>query len=424
MAEMTLGELIPWLGFAFAWLLPAALFSVLAALLERSGPIRIRHWLEEAGDGLRTLYSRPPRFEGFRFLVALLSSVARAGLLGVAIWALVLAQVRAPLLWALVVVVPALAALELVNRYLVSHHAEESLRWLTPVYRGLSLLLRPLVPLVAPLLPSDRSEEEDDDEASEGEIEAFIDVGRREGILEPEQMELLRGLVDFGDTQVRSVMTPRVDLVCAPVTSCRDELVELFLRSGHSRIPLFEDSIDQVVGILHVRDLLRMVHRGEEDVRPRLQSPHFVPETKTLGQLLRELQELHQEVALVVDEYGGIEGLVSIEDLLEEIFGELADEHDRVVSTEVELPDGSWRVDGRVHLDHLEELLDVDIGEQEYETVGGLVFGILGHVPREGDVVEADGLRFQVEGADHRRARRVRVSKKEEGVRVKEEGEG
>jgi putative hemolysin len=417
-------ELTPWVVFAVAWLLPTGLIAALGALLDRSGPIRIRHWLEEAGDGLRELYFRPPRFEGFRFLLTLFSAVSRALLLTLAVWIMLLAETPWPVLWGVVVTLPVLGALELANRFLVGQHAEEALRRLTPVYRVLAALMGPLIPLVAPLLPRERVGEADLDEASEEEIAAFIEVGRREGILEPEEMELLKGLVDFGDTQVRSVMTPRVDLVCAPVTTGRDELVELFLRSGHSRIPLYEESIDQIVGILHVRDLLRVVHRGEQEVRPHLQTPHFVPETKTLGQLLKELQQIHQEVALVVDEYGGIEGLVSIEDLLEEVFGEVTDEHDRVVPTEQQLPDGSWRVDGRVHLHDLEELLGVEIEEEEYETVGGLVFGILGHVPRVGDVVEADGLRFQVEGADHRRARRVRVSKRVEGegARLSEEG--
>jgi putative hemolysin len=417
-------ELTPWVVFAVAWLLPTGLIAALGALLDRSGPIRIRHWLEEAGDGLRELYFRPPRFEGFRFLLTLFSAVSRALLLTLAVWIMLLAETPWPVLWGVVVTLPVLGALELANRFLVGQHAEEALRRLTPVYRVLAALMGPLIPLVAPLLPRERVGEADLDEASEEEIAAFIEVGRREGILEPEERELLKGLVDFGDTQVRSVMTPRVDLVCAPVTTGRDELVELFLRSGHSRIPLYEESIDQIVGILHVRDLLRVVHRGEQEVRPHLQTPHFVPETKTLGQLLKELQQIHQEVALVVDEYGGIEGLVSIEDLLEEVFGEVTDEHDRVVPTEQQLPDGSWRVDGRVHLHDLEELLGVEIEEEEYETVGGLVFGILGHVPRVGDVVEADGLRFQVEGADHRRARRVRVSKRVEGegARLSEEG--
>jgi CBS domain containing-hemolysin-like protein len=404
-------EPLLWLGLALALVPLAATLSMLTALLERSGPIRLRHWAEEAGSGLRDLYARVRRFEAFRYLVSLLARLSMVGLYGSASWALAQAGVPAPLLWGALTVLPLIGAIELGNRYLVGHHAEAALRRSTLPLRALSLLVMPLLPVVAPLLPRERRDEETLDEASEEEIAAFIDVGRREGILEPEDVELLRGLVGFGDTQVRSVMTPRVDLVCAPVTACRDELVELFLRSGHSRIPLYEDSIDRVVGILHVRDLLRMVHGGEQDVRPLLQHPHFVPETKSLGQLLKELQELHQEVALVVDEYGGIEGLVSIEDLLEEVFGELADEHDREAPEELQLSDGSWRIDGRTHLEDLEELLDVEILEDDYETVGGLIFGLLGHVPRVGDVVEVDGLRLLVEGADHRRARRVRVSR-------------
>jgi CBS domain containing-hemolysin-like protein len=291
------------------------------------------------------------------------------------------------------------------------------------------MLLAPVLPLLGPLLPTPTTEQAElEEEASRAEVDAFIDIGRREGILEPGEGELVRGVVDFGDTQVRSVMTPRIDMVCAPLGASAQEIAELVLKSGHSRIPMYRGSIDEIVGVLHVRDLLRLLlRRGPGDtigrvLEEQLQPPHFVPETKTLASLLRELQERHQEVAVVVDEYGGTQGMVTVEDLLEEVFGEMGDTGDVGGPMRVPLPDGSWRLDGRAHLEEVEEIFGVRLTDGEWETVGGLIFGLLGHVPRVGETVEARGVRFVVEGADHRRARRVRAQRLEEAEEEVEVG--
>jgi magnesium and cobalt transporter len=394
-------------------LLIGAQLAVLAALLERSGPIRLRHWAQESGALLRALYQRPRPFEAYRLLLSLGARVALTGFFGLLAALLAGWQVARPLLWAFVAYVLAVAAVDLLNRHLVGRYPEEALRALSAPFRACAVLLGPLLPLVAPLLPTPETDEEvdddEDEEASRAEIEAFIDVGRREGILEEEEGELVRGVVGFGDTQARSVMTPRIDMVCAPLDAGPQQVAELVLASGHTRIPVYRDSVDEIVGILHVRDLLRtLLRNGMRPIVELLQPPHFVPETKTLGQLLRELQQRHQEVAIVVDEYGGTQGMVTIEDLLEEIFGQIGDAPDE--ADMVRQADGSWRVAGRTRLEELGELLEVQLDEElEWETVGGLVFGRLGHLPRVGDAVEAYGLRFTVEAADHRRARRVRV---------------
>ena len=417
------------------WLLLAAggamiggwLLSSLAALLERSGPIRLRHWAQESGSLLRSLYAKTPRFEAFRFLLSLCARLTLVAFYALVAAALMRAHVANALLWAVLSVVVLIASAEIVNRHLVGRDPEAALRALTPFFRWIAALLGPLLPLVAPALPTPTTEEEEEEEASRAEIDAFIDVGRKEGILEPAEEELVRGVVDFGDTQVYSVMTPRIDMVAAPLMASPQEVAELVLASGHSRIPIYRESVDEVVGILHVRELLRVLLRAPAPAKSNLpladllQPPHFVPETKTLASLLRELQERHQEIAIVVDEYGGTQGLVTVEDLLEEVFGEMGDTGDAATTPEpLKLPDGSWRVDGRTHLEQLEELFPVRIpDESEWETVGGLTFGLLGHVPRVGDNVEAHGLRFTVEGADHRRARRVRV----EQLAVEEEAE-
>ena len=308
------------------------------------------------------------------------------------------------------------AGAEVTNRVLVAGDPETALRRLTRVYRIVLFVLQPLVALLAPLVPARRQPEPDedgeDDEASDEEIEAFIDVGTREGILEPEQGEMLWSIVDFADTQVRSVMTPRIDMVCAPVDSTLDQLADRFVESGHSRMPLYRDSIDRIVGILHIRDVLRALRSDEPPaVETLMNPPFFVPETKPLGELLKELQARFQQVAIVVDEYGGTAGLVTIEDLVEEIVGEIMDEHEALVAELEPLPNGGWRMEGRTHIELLDELFDVDVEDPEYETVGGLIYSSLGHVPEVGESVEYDGLRFTVEAVADRRIQTVRVER-------------
>ena len=408
----------PSLLWGVGLLIPLAVISsTLSALLERSGPIRLRHWAEEAGGSLRKLFETPVRFGVFRYLLSLFSR-ATPIVLYVALAALLAGWHRAwPGLWALGFVVALVAAAEVLNRALVGKDPERALRALTLVYRVTLWLLSPLVALFAPFVPSSAferqgHEEGEDSEASDEEIEAFIDVGTREGILEPQEGEWLWGIVGFGDTQARSVMTPRIDMVGAPVDSTLDVLADRFVESGHSRIPVYEDSIDHIIGILHIRDVLRALRSPElPGVRDLLKPPLFIPETKPLGELLKELQARFQQVAIVVDEYGGTAGLVTVEDLLEEIVGEIMDEHEALAAELEPLENGAYRLDGRAHIELLDELFGVEVEDPEYETVAGLIFSVLGHVPQVGETVESHGLRFTVEAVADRRIQTVRVDK-------------
>ncbi|MEA2559106.1 MAG: magnesium and cobalt exporter, family [Acidobacteriota bacterium] len=416
----TIENTLPFALFAwsFALLLPtAAVASVLSALLERSGPIRLRHWAEEAGGRLRRLYDSPHRFVLFRFILSLTTRLAPIGLY-VALAEMLARFGRArPAAWSLAVVLVIVAAIEMANRALVGHDPERALRALTRVYRAVLLVLSPVLTLLTPLVPNvslerDRREDGTEEEAAtDEEIEAFIDVGTREGILEPEQGEMLWSIVDFRDTLVRSVMTPRIDMICASVDSSMDVLAERFIESGHSRIPLYQDSIDNIVGILHIRDVLRASRLPDPTPAQELiKPPLFIPETKPLGELLKELQARFQQVAIVVDEYGGTAGLVTVEDLIEEIVGEIMDEHE-ALAAELEPLEGGYRLDGRAHIDLLEELFEIDIEDPEYETVAGLIFSALGHVPQVGESVDCFGLRFTVEAVADRRIQTVRVER-------------
>ena len=217
-------------------------------------------------------------------------------------------------------------------------------------------------------------------------------------------------MLDFGDTHARSVMTPRVDMVCGRMGDSLDALAEIFTESDYSRLPLYGDSIDQIVAVLHLRDLFRALRT---EPRPALegivQSPFFIPGTKHLGELLKEMQARRQQMAIVLNEFGGTEGLVTIEDLIEEIVGEIADEHDDEPQENRLLEDGSLLLDGRAALDTLDEFFGVTPSDVAYETVGGLLSGTSGQVPVAGTTLYHSGLQFDVEKADDRRVLSVRV---------------
>ncbi|HXU32638.1 MAG TPA: hemolysin family protein [Thermoanaerobaculia bacterium] len=406
-----------WVWLAALALPLAILLSVLSALLERSGPIRLSHWAEEAGGSLRTLYESRLRFGIFRSLLSLFARLAPIGLFLV-LWRLTAGLGLPAAGWlALGFVAFELAATETANRLFVARSADRALEVLTRAYRAIYALLLAPIALVSVLIPRSvlsrkdrRDDDEDDDDVSDEEIEAFIDVGKSEGILEAEAGEWVWNVVDFPNRQAKSVMTPRIDMICAPIDASLETLADRFVDSGHSRIPLYDGSIDKIAGVLHIRDLLRALRTGEPTSARGLVKPALlVPETKTLDELLRELQRRFQQVAIVVDEHGGTAGMVTVEDLVEEIVGEIADEHEALAADLEPLGEGRFRLEGKARLELLEEMFDVDFDDAEVETVGGLVLSVLGRVPKVGDTVEAGDLRFVVESMEDRRIQSVVV---------------
>ena len=289
-------------------------------------------------------------------------------------------------------------------------------------------LLRLALPVAGPLIrvfgtngdpdPTAASTEEEEDEASEREIQAYLEAGQAAGIFEGEEGEFVESLVDFFDTVVREVMTPRTEMVTVSDTVTLDELLETFNSTLKSRVPVYHETVDRVIGFIHVKNCVQHVIRGERPEVDELINPCLVvPETKRLGELLRDFQQNHQQMAIVVDEYGGTSGLVTLEDILEEIVGEIEDEHDAQQPPEwQEIEPGVFRLQGRAPLETLGGLVGREIVEEDIDTVGGLVFSRHGTVPDAGTTVEdpVNGLTYVVDEMDERRIVSVTVRRMDE----------
>ncbi|HKG56149.1 MAG TPA: hemolysin family protein, partial [Candidatus Limnocylindrales bacterium] len=283
-------------------------------------------------------------------------------------------------------------------------------------------LLRPLSPLVALLTfvttaisRALGAGEMDSSQMSTQELKFIVERGGEQGILEAEEEQMINAVIELGDRRVHEVMIPRIAIAGLPATATMEEAIDKVVEEGHSRIPVYEDSVDEVIGILYAKDLLPFL-KGSSGNRPSLRSllrtPVFVPESMSIDDLLHEFQRRKVHIAIVLDEYGGTAGLVTIEDLLEEIVGEIQDEYDVEEPMIIRISDNEARVDGRAAVDDLEELFDTQLGledDDEYDTVGGLIYHRVGGVPNPGDEVEVDGLRLTVETTDGRRVGKVLV---------------
>ncbi len=284
-----------------------------------------------------------------------------------------------------------------------------------------TMLLQSVRPIAGPLLavivrirPSFAPPPEDEEEeASEAEIQAYLEAGEAAGIFEGDEGEIVESLVDFFDTVVREVMTPRTEMVAVADTDSYRDLLEVFAKNHKSRIPVYHETVDRITGVVHVKNLVKHGLRGAEPAVSELARDCLVvPETKELGELLRDFQRQRQQMAIVVDEYGGTSGLVTLEDILEEIVGEIQDELDPNEPPEwQELSAGVYRLQGRAPIELLEELFGVEVDEDDVDTVGGLVFSKHGTVPDPGTEVvdESHGVVFTVEEMDERRIVSVTV---------------
>ena len=401
-------ELVAVIAIIILFLLAILLAAAETAFLRMSRVKALT--LEEMGDKragrLARLLERPERTVNAVTLVALAAQLITSYLLGILFggsgwWLVALSLV-------LNVVVFFVFAEAAPKTWAVQHTETAALRtsWVLVFlteFPPVRWIVRGMLGLVNTILPGKGLKK--GPFVTEEEIRQMADVAASEAAIETEERELIHSIFEFGDTVVREVMLPRPDMIAVEADATVDEGIGLAISAGKSRLPAFDDSHDNIVGLVFLKDLVARAASGEgsEPVRRSLRAAHYVPESKRVAELLREMQTEKFHMAIVVDEYGGTAGLVTMEDLLEEIVGEITDEYDVEEPQMERLPDGTLRVPGRTPIDEVNELLDVDLPQDEWDTVGGLVFNTLGHVPVEGECCREHGLEFCAERVQGRR---------------------
>jgi putative hemolysin len=399
-------------------------FDAIRAFAQQISPVTLRRW---SGDQTMERESRWSHFDP-RNLQLVSGSLLQLALAGAFVSTIRVLDGESPafacgvaaLVWLAIVIL-----WKFVLAFVPQDIGEMILKALIPFSHLLYYVFWPvLFPLRRVFDRLDREEEEalEDEAVTDEEVQAYIDVGEEEGILEASEGKMIQSVVDFGDRVARELMTPRIDVRAFDVTHAFDELAKVFSESKYSRIPIYEGSVDKIVGIVHIKEVFEAIVKGEKrPVAELARAPYFVSETKKVSELLREFQSEHIQVAVVVDEYGGTAGIITIEDIVEEIVGEISDEHEEEESTIVDLGGGEYLVSGLLRVEALEELLDAHLEGDDYETVAGLIFTSTGRIPKAGVVVKKNGYQFIVDRADRRRVYRVRVSKDPDWTQEDEE---
>lgn len=405
---------------AFFWGAETALFA--------ANRLKLRHLEEKGNTNARValgLFARPARLLS---TVLISNNIVNTALVVLATTTLValLGAEQGPLA-AFAFATFVLIVVEIVSKSAAAHHADRfSLVAARPV-SWLSVLLTPIIRVfsfITNLLsrPFGARVRSDAPMVTEEEIQLLVRMGEEQGVLEQDEREMIHSIFAFGDTVVREVMVPRIDMVAVEADDPIEAILEVVRTHAHTRIPVYHETVDQIVGLIHVKDLLSAFREGRlaGTVRDFVRPAYFVPDSKRLDDLFREMRRKKVHMAIVVDEYGGTAGLVTIEDLLEEIVGQIQDEYDveeppiKVLNERVAL------VDGRVNLEEVNAALDLTLPAGEVDSVGGFVVSLLGHVPTQGERVAYDGVELAVEQVDGNRIAQVKITKAEPAVTLED----
>jgi CBS domain containing-hemolysin-like protein len=300
-------------------------------------------------------------------------------------------------------------------RAVVSAHPERSAFHLVDVYSVVEAIFRPLAWAVRGLLDRVSDEAQEDLVAAE-EFKAVAEEDEQTPRLQDEKRELIHSIFELGGTTSKEVMVPRIDMIMAEVSTSTREVLKLISEHGHSRIPIYDGSVDEILGVVHVKQIVRdgQIQGDETPVREFVRPVMFVPETKKIDELLQEFREKKSHLAIVVDEYGGTSGMVTLEDVLEEIVGEIQDEYDIEEKLLEPLADGSYRVAAKIDIDDLNEEMNLNLPTENSDTLGGFIYELVGKVPSQGEAVDYQGLRFIIDRVHGQRIVRVRIRKQQE----------
>lgn len=417
---MEVDSLIAWLGVLLAGLVMAFAAAAEVSLGDISRA-NVRRLLDEGlprAQALQTLLDDPPRFVTALMVLQALAFVAVSGM---AVW---LSQ-QAGLQWGAGVVLALLFAalfllvVQVLARALVMRAPETMALKLSGPVRTAALILSPIT---APLrflgeIALGRKEEDasgDNVFLSEDELRYLISTAEEPGLIEEDEKKMIASIFELSETVAREVMVPRIDMVAVDERTLLKDALDVIIRAGHSRIPVYRERIDNVQGVLYAKDLLPPFRDGRFDVpiTELMRPAYFVPESKKVDDLLRELQQRKVHIAIVVDEYGGTAGVVTIEDLLEEIVGDIQDEYDRESPMAVRLGEREYVFDAQIRLDEVREVLGVELPSEESDTLGGFIYSQLGSVPSVGSRVAFEQLSLEVLSVSGRRIQQVKVTRR------------
>jgi CBS domain containing-hemolysin-like protein len=405
---MIMGTLV-WTGLGMAFL-AAFLLSIFHILLGSYSKISLSRFLETQNKAERTRILAG--FEETRLAVEFLRILIILALV-VYGFSVMEGSVTRPLWLFLAAVVVYGVFLDFLPRLLVFVGKPALLRMFLPAFALVRVIASPLLIISRNLLEREeqREEKEEDREASNEEIETFIDEATEEGIIEKGEDELLRSVVEFADRIVREVMTPREAMVCIRRDATIDNLKDLIIRDKYSRIPVYKDRLDNVEGIVMAKDLLEYSDEKHktQPIEALIRPVAFVPESMPLADLLRELQKVKQKMAMVVDEHGGVSGLVTMEDAVEEIVGEIQDEYDTEEAQITENGPLDFTVSGATEVEELEELFDAELAEDDFVTIGGLITRNLGRLPHKGETLTVDRLLIEILDVDQKKVKKLRI---------------
>jgi CBS domain containing-hemolysin-like protein len=404
------------LGSAVLLVALAGVFEIAKASIVRVSVPRAEKLVDDQVAGARRLLSlvraQPRTSAGLGLLSTLARAALVAALAGVGLD--LLGTVPGLTAGTLVAVLLLYVAADAVPARVVATHPERVAARLSWLVRPSVLVVGPVAQLIArvgsTVTPGDSDELVPI--VTEESLRDVIDVAAASGALSASRHAMLRGAFELDETVVREIMVPRPDMVSVSVTSTLEDVVNVMLEVGHSRIPVYGADRDEIAGVIYAKDVLALLHTGEVRMWTELMRPPLVvPELKSVEELLRELQVQQVHLAVVVDEYGATVGLVTIEDILEELVGEIVDEYDQEVPLVEHLDGGRWRVDARLPVDDLAQLVAARLPDDEWDTVGGLLFGMLGHIATPGERVAVDGIELTAEQVRGRRISKVLVER-------------
>ena len=401
----------------------SAFFSASETALTALGKLRIKTLLEKEGEkakGIGLWASDPNRFLATILVGNNVANIGASVLAAFIAMRILQDEFTAKIAWSVTGVMTfiILTFCELIPKTFARENAEEIALKTIGFLRGLSFILSPFIKLLlyisrGTLKIFGRKVAKPGLFMTEEEIKTLIGIGEEEGVLEEEEREMIESIFEFGDTKVQEVMIPRTEMVCVEINAKLEDILALLMKVGYSRIPVYEDKAENIIGLLYAKDLLRFRGKHQEEalvLKDLMRQPYFIPETKKVNELLREFQRNKIHMAIVVDEYGGVAGIITLEDLIEEIVGEIEDEYDTGREEIEYLEGGDVLVNAGIDIGELNEELGISLPEEEgIETLAGFITNLLGRVPPSGEVIEHENLKLCVVEATKRRIGRVKI---------------